>query len=229
MQGYLFNMETPESPIKASFKEWQLREGMRLYQYGRQLLSDTELLAHLIRDRDLATIILDYYGSLAAVADASIEELKLIYGVGDVMAERISVAFELGRRCRPKECTTDVQSPSAVFHLLRDEMEELKQEHLKVILLTTRSTLIRMETVFIGTLDSSVIHPRSIFRAAIRGSAASIILAHNHPAGDPTPSTDDIEVTKALHQAARLVQISMLDHVIVGRDSYVSLKEQGVI
>jgi len=184
-QQYLFSLiEGTPAGVSLSFKDWQLREGHRLYQYGRQLLSDAELLAHLIRNRELAEKLLDYHGSLQAIADASIEELKLISGVGDATAEIISVAFELGRRnLRQLKDKVNMSSPDIVYQALRDEMVDLKQEHLKVIPLTTGNDVIKIETVFIGTLNCSIIHSRAIFRTAIRASAASIILAHNHPSG----------------------------------------------
>jgi len=224
------NPQTGKPKVSLRFKDWQLREGMRLYQCGRQLLSDAELLAHLIRNRELAETLLNYYGSLQAIADASIEELKLIYGVGDVMAEIVSVAFELGRRSLRKNSEpVNISEPLTVYQLLKDEMIGLKQEHLKVLPLTTKNDVIKVETVFIGTLNNSIVHPREIFKTAIRASAAGIIIAHNHPSGDATPSSDDISVTKQIGQVAEVVQIPLLDHVIIGDNNYVSLKEHEVI
>ena len=215
---------------RLSFKDWQLREGNRLYNYGRQSLSHTELLAHLIRSKETAERLLHHFGTLKAIADASIEELQTVDGVGEAIAEIISVAVEFGRRsrCLPDE-NVNLSSPEAVYDFVRDDMEELQQEHLKAILLNTKNNVIKVETIFIGTLDSSVIHPREIFKTAIRASAASIIALHNHPAGNPSPSTADISITRQLMKAGEVIGIALYDHIIVGKGRYVSLKEQGII
>ena len=190
-------------------------------------MSSTHLLAHLIRNQRLAEQLMEHFGDLVAVADASVVELKQVNGVGVATAETIKVAFELSRRLTQGTNGTKprIYSPKDVYELLREEMRGLKQELLKVLLCDTKNQVEHVETVFVGSLNCSVIHPREIFKAAIRQSAASIIISHNHPSGDPAPSNEDIRATKEIHKAGALLQIPLLDHVILGDGSYVSLKE----
>ena len=229
--GNLLPESQPQKQTCTPFRQWQLREGNVLYRAGTQHMSSTHLLAHLIRNQRLAEQLMEHFGDLVAVADASVVELKQVNGVGIATAETIKVAFELSRRLTQGTNGTKprIYSPKDVYELLREEMIGLKQEILKVLLCDTKNQVEHVETVFVGSLNCSVIHPREIFKAAIRQSAASIIIAHNHPSGDPQPSKEDIHATKQLRKAGEHIQIPILDHVIIGDGSYVSLKEEGIL
>ena len=172
-----------------------------------------------------------HFGDLSAIAEASVVELKQVKGVGVAQAEAIQVAFELSRRLTQTTNGTKPQvcSPQDTYLLLKEAYQGLQYEVLKVLLLDTKNGVKRIEDVFVGSLNCSVIHPREIFKVAIRHSAASIIISHNHPSGDPQPSREDIAATKELARVGILVQIPLLDHVIIGDNTYVSLKEKGII
>jgi len=216
---------------KPSFHDWQIREGDVLYRCGVSQMSTTHLLAHLVRNQKTAERVMERFGSLTAVAEASVAELKQVKGVGVAVAEMIRVACEFGRRVAQlaQERRPEITHASHVYDLLRDEMMGLKQEVLKVLLLDTKNRVEHMETVFVGTLNCSVIHPREIFRLAIRQSACAIIVAHNHPSGTTSPSEQDIRATKQIAQAGEYIQIQLLDHVIIGKEGYFSMKEEGML
>lgn len=213
----------------------------RLQRYGAQVLSDAELLAVLIRTGTraesalvLAQRILKGDGGksgLAYVVDSSVEELSKIKGIGTAKAVQIKAAVELGRRIssysRRQQVT--ITSPLDVRDLLMEEMRFLEKEHFKTILLNIKNHVISIEDISIGSLNSSIVHPREVFKPAIRRSSASIILVHNHPSGDPTPSREDIEVTVRLVDAGKILGISVLDHIIIGNNSILSLKEKGLM
>jgi DNA repair protein RadC len=213
----------------------------RLQRYGAQVLSDAELLAVLIRTGTraesalvLAQRILKGDGGksgLAHVVDSSVEELSKIKGIGTAKAVQIKAAVELGRRIssynRGQQVT--ITSPLDVKDLLMEEMRFLEKEHFKTILLNIKNHVISIEDISIGSLNSSIVHPREVFKPAIRRSSASIILVHNHPSGDPTPSREDIEVTTRLVDAGKILGIGVLDHIIIGNNSILSLKEKGLM
>lgn len=225
--------------IKDLPKEDRPRE--RLQRYGAQVLSDAELLALLIRTGTpaesalvLAQRILKGDGGktgLAFVADASIEELSKIKGIGLAKSVQLKAAIELGRRIYSyaKKDIVAINTPYDVKNLLMEEMRFLEKEHFKVILLNIKNHVISVEDISIGSLNSSIVHPREVFKPAIKRSSASIILAHNHPSGDPTPSREDIDITRRLCEAGKILGIEVIDHVIIGNGSFVSLKEKGVI
>jgi len=213
----------------------------RLLRYGAQVLSDAELLAVLIRTGTrsesalvLAQRILKGDGGksgLTYVIDATVEELSKIKGIGTAKAVQIKAAVELGRRIssyRGRQQVT-ITSPLDVKDLLMEEMRFLEKEHFKAILLNTKNHVISIEDISIGSLNSSIVHPREVFKPAIKRSSASVILVHNHPSGDPTPSREDIEVTSRLVNAGNVLGIAVLDHVIIGNNSILSLKEQGLM
>ena len=213
----------------------------RLLRYGAQVLSDAELLAVLIRTGTrsesalvLAQRILKGDGGksgLAYVVDATVEELSKIKGIGTAKAVQIKAAVELGRRISSysgkKQVT--ITSPLDVKDLLMEEMRFLEKEHFKTILLNIKNHVISIENISVGSLNSSIVHPREVFKPAIKRSSASVILVHNHPSGDPTPSKEDIEVTSRLVNAGNVLGIAVLDHVIIGNNSILSLKEQGLM
>lgn len=208
----------------------------RLLRQGSAALSDVELLAILLRtgtEKDsvqgVAQRVLAVFGDLQQLATASHEELTDISGIGPVKAVEIQAALELGRRSalKVRDIRISIRLPRDVAEYMMPEMAGLVQEHFVCLFLNTKNQVIGKKTVFVGSLDSSIVHPRDIYREAIKRSSASIICLHNHPSGDPAPSKEDINVTKILLQAGDLVGIPLLDHVIIGDGRYVSLKEQG--
>jgi DNA repair protein RadC len=151
-------------------------------------------------------------------------------GIGRAQAEKLKVAFELSRRRqRQSAAKMELTSPSAVADLVADEYQDFKQEVLKVLVLDAKQQLIHKEDVFIGTVNTSLCHPREVYRTAIKLSASGIIITHNHPSGDPQPSPDDKRMTKQLVDAGNIIDIKLLDHVIFGERGFWSMKEEGMI
>ena len=209
----------------------------RLIKVGAKAVSTAELLAIILRVGGrgesvlrLAERLLAHFGSLAGLSRASINELQTVKGIGPAKAVEIKAALELGRRLvatSPEE-RPSINSPADAANLLMSDMMLLEQEHLRVILLDVRNKLIRVAPVYVGTLNSSHMRVGELFRAAIKENAASVIIIHNHPSGDPTPSSEDIKVTRQLIDAGDLLNISVLDHVIIGHRRFVSLKERNL-
>ncbi len=166
------------------------------------------------------------------LANIGEDDLLQYKGIGKVGAARILAAIELGKRISTAKfhnISPSVCSPQDVAVVLMDEMKNLQQENLKVLFLNIKNKLIAAETIFVGGLNTSVVHPRDIFRVALKKAAASIVVAHNHPSGDPTPSNEDIQVTKRLIEAGEIMGVKVLDHLIIGGDRYISLKEKGLV
>lgn len=163
------------------------------------------------------------------MADASVEELSKIKGIGPAKSVKIKAAVELGLRLSAhfKRRGTSITCPADVAAFLMDEMQLLEKEYFKTMLLDTKNQLISVEDISVGSLNSSIVHPREVFKPAIKRSSASVILVHNHPSGDPTPSREDIQVTNRLMEAGKIIGIEVIDHVIIGNGSYVSLRESG--
>jgi len=210
----------------------------RLQKYGAESLSAQEILA-LILGRGIAgesvivtaQRLLAKFGDLKTLAGASLEELSQVKGIGLAKASQIQAAFELARRLeRYAEDAGKplIKTPENVAELLKSSLKGKKREHFMVVLLDTRSRLIKVCQISVGSLDSSIVHPREAFKEAISASAASVILAHNHPSGDDTPSEDDIKLTKRLADAGELMGIEVLDHIIIADNSYHSLKRAGL-
>jgi DNA repair protein RadC len=209
----------------------------RLAQLGPEALSNAELVAILLRAGikgmnavQLAQRILVDSGGLTGLQRRSFESLKRHRGLGPAKAAQLKAAVELGRRlavATPEERPT-IQSPEDAANLLLYEMGALEREHLRVLLLDTRNRLIRTAEVYRGSLNSSWIRVAEIFRDAVRVNAAAVIVAHNHPSGDPTPSPEDVSVTKALVQAGQLLDIEVLDHLVIGQGRFVSMKAKGL-
>jgi DNA repair protein RadC len=208
----------------------------RLLAYGSSALADAELLAILLRTGteeetafQLAQRLLATFQDLRGLAQASQDELTRLRGIGPVKAAELQAAFELGRRLsgRTKAKSRAIRLPRDVAEIMLPEMSHLTQEHFVCLFLNTKNHIIGKQTVFVGSLDSSIVHPREVFKEAIRRSSASVICLHNHPSGDPTPSREDIQVTRTLREAGELVGITLLDHLIIGDGRYVSMKEQG--
>ena len=218
-------------------EEARPRERLRLL--GAGALSDAELLAILIGSGTrsesalvLAGRVLKGIGGrsgLRFVAEASVEELSSIKGIGPAKSGQIKAAVELGLRLSShvKRRGTKMSSPADVASYLMDEMQFLEKEHFRAMLLDIKNQLICIEDISVGSLNSSIVHPREVFKPAIRRTSASIILVHNHPSGDPTPSREDLLVTRRLVDAGKIIGIDVIDHVIIGNGSYVSLKEKG--
>ncbi|WP_082687979.1 RadC family protein [Bacillus coahuilensis] len=190
------------------------------------------LLASTIREKEdgyVVNEIFTRYPSVQELLDVTEEELLQINGIGKVKAKQILSALKLARMnpC-PVESRFTVRSPEDAYNYL-NEMKYLSQEHFVVLGLNTKNEIIFKETVFIGSLNTSIVHPRETFKHLIRRSCASAIVAHNHPSGQPDPSREDIEVTKRLSEAGKILGIDVLDHIIVGAQSYVSLKEKGYL
>ena len=208
----------------------------RLLQYGPTQLSNHELIALLLGSGtkkesvlDLSKRVLMHFEGLKLLRNATIEELTAIKGIGPAKGVIILAALELGgrlNRYKPSERYV-IRSPEDGADYVMEEMRTLNQEHFIALFLNTKNQIIHSQTIFISTLNSSVVHPREIFREAVRRSSASIIVAHNHPSGDPSPSPEDINVTKRLVKAGKIMGIEVLDHLIIGDNKFVSLKEKG--
>ncbi|WP_129727880.1 MULTISPECIES: RadC family protein [Bacillaceae] len=222
--------------IRDVVKDDQPRE--RLLIEGVSSLSNTELLAVLLRTGTkeesvlaLAGRILHHFDGLRMLKDATVEELTNINGIGIAKAAQLIAAFELGRRMVRIEYKErySIRSPEDCANYMMEEMRFLQQEHFVCLYLNTKNQVMHRQTVFIGSLNASIVHPREVFREAFRRSAASIICLHNHPSGDPAPSREDIEVTKRLAECGKIMGVDLLDHIIIGEHRFVSLKEKGYI
>jgi DNA repair protein RadC len=224
-----------------SIRDWPTHERPRerLNSAGASALSTRELLAILIGSGtearsavDVAGHLLqDNDGSLRQLSASSAAEMQRVPGVGPAVTARLMAALELGRRMareglgeRPR-----IRGPRDIYDICAPALQDARQEEFRVLLLNTQHCVVRELVVTRGTLDASVVHPREVFRAAIIESAAAVILVHNHPSGDPTPSREDREVTDQLVAAGRLIGISVLDHIVIGDGRYVSFVEAGLL
>lgn len=210
----------------------------RLLRVGPEYLSNRELLAVLIKTGtkdqsvlDLVDQLVANIGSLREIACASFEEMATIKGIGPAKAAAIIAAFELAKRLSNSnlQAREVVNSPADAASIVMDEMRLLDREHFVILMLNTKNRVIAKKVVSIGHLNATLVHPRELFKDVIRRSSAAVILVHNHPSGDPTPSDDDISITNRLCEAGRLLGIEVLDHLIVGDQQYISLKEKGLI
>jgi len=210
----------------------------RLYWNGADALADAELLALQLgtgrRGRsaiEVAHDVLAAYGSLTDLASREASELARVPGIGRAKAARLAATFELCRRLRARApaARLTLSGPAEVYAAYGSLMEDLRREVFRIALLDAQNGLLRDLVISEGTLSSSLVHPREVFKPAILESAASVILLHNHPSGDPTPSREDIRLTRQLVEAARLLDLRIHDHLIVGRGAYVSLAEKGLI
>jgi DNA repair protein RadC len=210
----------------------------RLYWNGPEALADVELLAIQlgsgVRGKsaiEVAREMLAAYGSLADVAGREVVELMKVSGVGPAKAARLVAAFELTRRLRARVpgARVTLSGPAEVYAAYGPLMEDLKREVFRIALLDAQNGLLHDRVISQGTLSASLVHPRDVFKPAILESAASVILLHNHPSGDPTPSREDIRLTRQLVECARLLDLRIHDHLVIGRGRFVSLAERGVI
>lgn len=208
----------------------------RMIQYGADALSNAELLAIILRTgtaeesvMSLACRILNQVGELRGLKSITYDELVMIRGIGPAKALQIAAGLELGKRIAtsilPNRPT--IRSPQDVAGLMMEDLRYHTQEHFVCLYLNTKNQVLAKETVFIGSLNSSIVHPREVYKEAIRRSSASLICLHNHPSGDPQPSREDIEVTRRLLDAGKIIGIDLLDHLIIGDGRFYSLKEKG--
>jgi DNA repair protein RadC len=209
----------------------------KLIKHGSKILTNSELLAIILRTGNkkedvlnLSNRLLKRY-NLKSLSRIKISTLKKELGIGDAKACQITSCFELGRRLASfkENKKPTIRKAKDVAKLFIPEMSSLKKEHLKGIYLDSRKRIIKEETIFIGSLNESVIHPREIYQIALNEGAAALILLHNHPSGDPTPSDSDIKTTKILVKAGNLLGIDLLDHIIIGENKYISFREKNLI
>jgi len=228
--------EKPEYHLTIKELPPDQRPRERLIAAGPGSLSNVEILAILLRtgteretSLELAQRILNENGGLHYLAEATVEQLSSIRGVGPAKAAQIKAAVELGKRMAS---TTQwerpvIKSPKDVANLLLEDMRYLDREHFKAVLLNSKNHVLAVDLVSIGSLNASLVHPRELFKRAIVKSAAGIILVHNHPSGDPQPSEEDKLVTHRIVEAGEIIGIDVLDHIIIGDGKFVSLREKG--
>lgn len=218
-----------EVPIESRPRE-------RLEQYGEKALANHELLAILLRTGikgtnviSVALQVLNAFDDLYYLKTVSLEELMMVSGIGKTKAIELKAAIELGMRITqaPQLKMGQITSSRQVGEMMLAEMSDLQQEHVVVLYLNTKNEIIKKETIFKGGLNSSVAHPREIFKGAVRYSAARLAIVHNHPSGCPDPSDADITFTRRVAECGELMGVEVLDHLIIGQNSYVSLKEIG--
>jgi len=207
----------------------------RLAQLGPQALSNAELIGILLRVGvqgenavQVGQRLLQAFGGIAGLQRASFDEVCAQHGLGAAKAAQIKAAVELGRRLTlesPDERPA-IHSPADAAALVQYEMSALEQEELRVMLLDTRNRVLDIQDVYRGSLNSSQVRVGELFKGAIRRNVAAVIIVHNHPSGDPTPSPDDVALTRAVIEAGRLLDIEVLDHLVIGRGRWVSLKER---
>lgn len=215
-----------------------MRPREKLLRYGSGELTDQELLAIIIRtgSRDanaiqVAESVLYQFKDLRGINNAGLEEIcASTRGIGNAKAAQIKAALELGRRLSQQGAeVVQVKSPQDVAAWLMEDLRYLQHEEFKILLLNTKNFIIACEAVSRGSLTAAIVHPREVFALAIKRCAAAIILVHNHPSGDPTPSQEDVNVTRRLVEVGRLVGIDVLDHLIIGDGVFSSLKEKGYV
>lgn len=215
-----------------------LRPRERLLQKGAGALSEIELLAiilgtgsHETTVLELASLILARFKSLRLLVDATIEELSEIKGVGLAKASQVKAALELAKRLSnfTGQQLPVINSPEDAAGIMMEDMRYLDREHFMALLLNTKNQVIAIDAVSIGTLNTSSVHPRELFRSAIKRSAASLVLVHNHPSGDATPSREDLDVTRRICEAGKIIGIEVLDHIIIGDNKFTSLKAERLI
>lgn len=222
-------------------KEWtrEERPRERLSTLGASALASRELLAILVGSGPEGRSAVDVAGELLQLSEGSLRrlatlpaaELRRVRGVGPAVATRVAAALELGRRLgREGPLERDhIRGPADVYERCAPSLRDLLHEEFRVLLLNTQHAVVREHVVTRGILDASVVHPREVFKLAVAESAAALILLHNHPSGDPTPSPEDREVTRQMADAGRILGIPVLDHVVVGDSRYISFVETGLL
>ncbi len=210
----------------------------RLQYYGAGALSNAELIAILLRTGikgenvlNLSNRLLMSYGGILGLSRVEFSELAAVRGLGPAKASQLQAALELGRRlmlASPRQ-RPQITSPTDAANMLMLEMGQLEQEHLRVVLLDTKHYVLSSPTIYKGNVNSAVIRVAEVMRPAVRVNASAMIVAHNHPSGDPTPSPEDVQVTRRIAEAASVFDIKLLDHIVIGNQRFVSLKERGLM
>jgi DNA repair protein RadC len=217
---------------------WFERPGVRLKRNGPEVLSDAELLAIVLGRGSKEENVIDCSRrvlreqNLHYLAEQSLPELAKTFGDDTVKALKVSAMFELFRRTnrlKVQGFSTKIQSAEDVYHYFADRLAEKKKEYFYALCLDTKNRIISETLVSVGILDASLIHPREVFNPAVKASCHAVILVHNHPSGEAEASNADIEVTKMLYNAGDIIGISILDHIIIGKQGYSSMKEKGII
>ncbi|MDF2699265.1 MAG: repair protein RadC [Haloplasmataceae bacterium] len=223
-------------PLKELPIEERPREKLELK--GAKMLSNHELLAILLRtgtkNRSAITLaqeIICKYPNLSMLRSITIDELIEIKGIGRTKAIQILAAIELGYRANATiiERGYQIKSPTDCADYIGEEVKHLEQEHFIALYLDTKNRILAKKTLFVGSLNRSIVHPREVFKEALKHGCASIIVVHNHPSGDPTPSTQDVTITKRLMEVGEVMGIEVLDHLVIGTQGYISMKEEKYI
>ncbi|MEG2353709.1 MAG: DNA repair protein RadC [Clostridium sp.] len=210
----------------------------RLLRYGAESLSNSELLAIILRTGiknenviQLSSRVIKSQGGLNGLLRSTADDFQTIKGIGVSKTAQILAVAEISKRFRSyksgEKCT--VTKPKDAADLVMEDMKSLNKEILKVIMLNTKNVVLCIRDVSVGSLNSSIVHPREVFIEAVKKSAASIIICHNHPSGNPQPSKEDINITKRLKECGTLLGIELIDHIIIGEGTFVSLKEKGIV
>ena len=230
--------EIPVHPLMIKELPADERPREKMKERGAQALGNSELLAILLRTGNfqesalrIAENLLDRQGGLAGFGNATLEEFEQIKGVGEAKAITVMAAIELGRRVTtlaPVERPI-IRTPDDVAALLMPRFRYETKESFIAILLSTKNHVLKTPVISVGSLNASIVHPRELFREAINASAAAVILAHNHPSGDPAPSPEDVSLTRKLVDAGKLLDIPVLDHIVLGDGKYISFKEKGIL
>lgn len=215
----------------------EMRPREKMQARGEAYLSEIELLAIILGNGtqnasalELANQLLVHYNGLRNLREASLDDMTSIKGIGKAKAIGIKAAIELGRRTALDVKIRDfVNSPDDVSRLMMEEMRYFDREHFCGLYLDRKGGLLVKEVISVGSLSSTIVHPREVFKTAVKCSAASIILVHNHPSGDPTPSKEDIEMTRRLTEAGSIMGIEVIDHLVIGQDKYCSFRERGLL
>ena len=226
-------MKVKEMPLCSRPRE-------RLLEHGAKSLSDTELLAIILENGTKSESIIELCNKILAMYElseldnASIAELEMFKGIGRVKAVKIKALCELSRRfykgfCEQEKEKHKIKSAKDVFKIMQYEMLNLDREHLIALLLDSKHKVIKKETISVGTLNMSLIHPREVFKLAIKESAHAIIIVHNHPSGNPMPSDEDFHVTKILAEAGKIIGIQLVGHVIIGNNRFHSMREDSML
>lgn len=225
-----YNVTLKDFPIDERPRE-------KLLRYGASSLSTEELMAIIIRTGSrnhtavsLSHEILAYFGGLSALVDSTPEELQTMKGIGMAKAAQILAAIEFSQRLASAvESRPFLKTPQDIARVLVPRLSYLKQEVFEIVLLDSKGRIITMSRIFMGNLNTTIVHPREVFRPAIKSSADSIILTHNHPSGDPMPSVEDVNITRRLIDVGDLLGVRVIDHIIIGDGTFISLKSKGFI
>jgi DNA repair protein RadC len=219
-----------------------------LIEHGANKLSSPELLSLILNTGTkgesvimLSQKLILHFGSLKGIMEASLEDLKLIKGLGETKASKLLASFEISKRAFKEKIAAEqradedrkkynaVTSPDEIYNILKEKISNFSKEHFYVISLDTRNNFIGMDEISVGTLTASLVHPRETFESAIKRHAAQIVIAHNHPSGETEPSEDDLKITKRLFDAGKIMGIEVLDHIIITKNGYLSFKEKNLI